>query len=41
MSLSAKPTFKNNHLGGFVLRIDILKSFINDDEKCIKNSTVN
>ena len=40
LSLSAKLTFKIIYLGGYVLRIDCFKLLNNDDEKCIKNSTV-
>ena len=33
--------FKVIYLSGYVLRIDFLKLLNNDDEKCIKHSTVN
>ena len=41
MSLSPKSTLKIIHLDGYVERIGFFKLLNNDDEKCIKNSTIN
>ena len=41
ISLSAKSTFKIDHLGDYVLRIVFYKLLNNDDKKCNEISTVN
>ena len=40
MSLSAKSTFKIMNLGGYVLRISLIKLSNNKDDKYSENSVV-